>query len=328
MPPTPRRPTVTVLIPVLNEEHNLPLILENLPEVDEIVVVDGRSQDDTVAVAREVRPDVVVVRQTRSGKGNALVCGFAASSGDIVVTLNGDGSTDPGEIPRFVDALLSGAEVAHGSRFRAGGEHRDAGALARFGHTLLCRLVNAFFGTRFTDLSCGYNAYWRELTPALQLPPTDLPRLKRGRLTWGDGPEIDVLATIRMAAQGLRVVEVATVGYPPLDDRPRRLLPAALRALRTAYTEYVRRWRIGHRPVGPAGQRHVAPESRPAERDDMPAGRHTARHSVPPPTRDRVDRGRRRRDRRPDLTVIRGEGRDERGWDDGGPAHLRAVGDD
>jgi hypothetical protein len=327
-----------VVIPALNEEHNLPLILENLPPVDEVIVVDGRSDDDTVAVAREVRPDAIVVRQTRSGKGNALVCGFAASTGDIVVTLNADGTTDPGEIPRFVDALLSGAEVAHGSRFRPGGDHRDAGAVERLGHTLLSRVVNVFFGTRFTDLSCGYNAYWRELVPALELSGPDEPRLKRGRLNWGDGPEIDTLTTIRMAAQGLRVVEVATIGYPRLDgDRPRRLLPAALRALRTAWTEYVRRWRIGRRPARPAGQHHEASPARPSYpasvpdpvgHDDAQTGRHAARHSVPRLGRDReggrrLERRRYTGPRRPGLTVITGEGRDERGWDS--LERLRAV---
>ena len=382
MPPAP--PTVTVVIPALNEEHNLPLILENLPPVDEVVVVDGRSRDDTVAVAREVRPDVVVVRQTRSGKGNALVCGFAASTGDIVVTLNADGSADPQEIPRFVDALLSGAEAAHGSRLRPGGDHRDAGAAERFGHGVLCRIVNVFFGTRFTDLSCGYNAYWRELLPMLELPAPDARGPKRGRLTRGEGPEIDILTTLRMATQGLRVVEVATIGYPRIygDERPRRLLPVALRALRTAWSEYARRWRIGHRPAprrdelpryrrpsaavryeDPAypGARHghtrfqdsAYEDPRRHGFPDEPAGRHAARHSVPPSTRDGLDhdapnrdapnrdapdygrtrggrpREGRRLDRRragdpgrPDLTVIRGEGRDDR-WD--GPSHLRAV---
>ncbi len=297
MPPAPRQqakhdswssPSVTVVIPALNEEHNLPLILENLPPVDEVVVVDGRSSDDTVAVAREVRPDVVVVRQTRTGKGNALVCGFAASTGDIVVTLNADGSADPQEIPRFVDALLSGAEAAHGSRFRAGGDHRDAGAAERFGHAVLCRVVNLFFGTRFTDLSCGYNAYWRDLLPALDLPAPDTRGPKRGRLARGEGPEIDTLTTLRMATQGLRVVEVATIGYPRIhgDERPRRLFPAALRALRTAWSEYVRRWRIGRR---------AAPQYRDISRDQpgesQTARRHAARHSVPPPQRDRDRRG-------------------------------------
>ena len=310
MPPAPRKrsltrdtwsaPSVTVVIPALNEEHNLPLILENLPPVDEVIVVDGRSEDDTVAVAREVRPDVIVVRQPRSGKGNALVCGFAASSGDIVVTLNADGSTDPGEIPRFVDALLSGAEVAHGSRFRPGGDHRDARWLERAGHAVLSRVVNVFFGTRFTDLGCGYNAYWRDLLPMLELPDPDVRGVKRGRRLWGEGPEIDILMTIRMAAQGLRVVEVATVGYPRIHgDRPRRLLPTALRAFRTVWTEYVRRWQIGHRPARPTQSRYVAPTLSSVE-DESPSGRHAARP------------GRSRGTRRPDLTVIRGEGRDQR----------------
>ncbi|WP_199513694.1 glycosyltransferase family 2 protein [Nucisporomicrobium flavum] len=303
MPPSPRRvtpshaalsPTVTVVIPALNEEDNLPLVLENLPAlVDEVVVVDGRSDDDTVAVAREVRPDAVVVRQTRSGKGNALACGFAAASGDIVVTVNADGSADPGEIPRFVDALLSGAEAAHGSRFRYGGDHRDALPGERLGHTVLSRVVNLLFRTRFTDLSCGYNAYWRELLPVLDLPGPDVPGLKRGRRAWGDGPEIETLITVRMATRGLRVVEVATVGYPRIHgDRPRRPWPAAWRILRTIVTEYSRRWRRA--PVLPA-RRSPAPEA-------AVTGRHSSRHAVPPPPRVR---------RRSNLRVIRGEGRDE-----------------
>jgi hypothetical protein len=173
--------------------------------------------------------------------------------------------------------------------------------------------VNLFFGTRFTDLTCGYDAYWRELIPALDLPTPDVRGPRRG-LAWGEGPEIDTLTTIRMAAQGLRVVEVATVGYPRIHgDRPRRLLPAALRAVRTAGSEYVRRWRIGHRPTPRHHEtpHYAAPAPHPVVRDDQPTGRHAARGR-------RRDGGR----RRPDLTVIRGEGRDER-WD--GQSHLRAV---
>jgi hypothetical protein len=226
------------------------VVLEGLPPVDEIVIVDGGSADDTVAVAREVRPDAVVVRQTRTGKGNALACGFAASRGDIVITLNGDGSTDPGEIPRYVDALLCGAEVAHGSRYRDGGGDLGGSRLDRLGNALLSRLVNALFGTRFTDVGYGYNAYWRSVLAALELPPIDAPRLRRGQPLWGDGPEIEPLINIRMAAQGMRVVEVASVGYPPINGvRERQRLGRALRALRTALAEYVRRWRIGRRPA-------------------------------------------------------------------------------
>ncbi|HEY7272385.1 MAG TPA: glycosyltransferase family 2 protein [Actinoplanes sp.] len=246
-------PTVSVIIPALNEEDNLPLVLEGLPRVDEVVIVDGGSADDTVAIAREIRPDAVVVRQSRSGKGNALACGFAACHGDVVVTLNADGSTDPGEIPRFVDALLSGAEVAHGSRFRDGGGDLGGRRLDRFGNAVLSRLVNLLFGTSFTDIGYGYNAYWRALLPALDLPPVEPARSRRGLRHWGDGAEIEPMLNLRTAAQGLRVVEVASIGYPPINGaREGRRLHRAVRALRTAFSEYVRRRRFGPRP-DPAG---------------------------------------------------------------------------
>jgi hypothetical protein len=268
MPPPPqwpptnrdarRSPTVSIVIPALNEEDNLPTVLESLPPVDEIIIVDGGSADDTVAVAREVRPDAVVVRQTRTGKGNALACGFAASRGDIVITLNGDGSTNPGEIPRYVDALLCGAEVAHGSRYRDGGGDLGGRRLDRFGNALLSWLVNALFGTRFTDMGYGYNAYWRDMLAALDLPPIDAPRLRRGQQLWGDGPEIEPLINIRTAAQGMRVVEVASVGYPPINGvRERQWLRRAVRGLRTALTEYLCRWRIGRRPAETDGARRA-----------------------------------------------------------------------
>jgi hypothetical protein len=259
-------PSVTVVLPALNEEENLPLVLEGLPEiVGEVVVVDGGSVDDTVAVAREVRPDARIVRQTRSGKGNALACGFAAATGDIVITLNADGSTDPGEIPRYVDALLAGAEVAHGSRFRDGGGDYEGDRLVRIGNRILNWLVNMLFGTRFTDLGFGYNAFWRSLVPALGLPDTQRAR----RTVWGDGAEIEPLINIRMATRGLRVVEVASIGYPRIHgQREQHRLRECLRALRTVAAEYVDRWRIARAATkktttGPA--RHSRPATPPGE---------------------------------------------------------------
>src|SRR3954447_22785260 len=110
-PGGPRRaPLVSVVVPTLNEELNLPHVFGALPAgLHEVVLVDGGSVDDTVAVAKQLRPDVVVVQQTRTGKGNALASGFAACTGDAIVMIDADGSPAPAEIHRFVEALISGA---------------------------------------------------------------------------------------------------------------------------------------------------------------------------------------------------------------------------
>jgi len=115
-----------VVIPTLNEARNLEHVLPALPEaLHEVILVDGGSSDDTLEVAQRLRPSIRITRQTRSGKGNALACGFAACSGDIIVMLDADGSADPDEITRFVDALVDGADFAKGSRFLADGGSAD-----------------------------------------------------------------------------------------------------------------------------------------------------------------------------------------------------------
>ena len=101
---------VSVVIPARNEVHNLPHVLSGLPTgLHEVILVDGHSTDDTIGVALRVRPDIKIIQQTRRGKGNALACGFAAITGDVVVTLDADGSADPGEISAFVAALAAAA---------------------------------------------------------------------------------------------------------------------------------------------------------------------------------------------------------------------------
>src|ERR1700753_4055439 len=120
------RPTVTAVIPTLNEAENLPHVLGKLPSgINELIVVDDHSTDATVKVARELRPDARVVLQDKEGKGNALACGFAAARGDIIVMVDADGSTDPAEIPNFIEALTSGADFAKGSRFAPGAGSSD-----------------------------------------------------------------------------------------------------------------------------------------------------------------------------------------------------------
>ena len=199
---------VSVVIPAKNEARNLPDVLAKLPTDCEVILVDGHSSDDTVRVAQRVRPDIVVIRQTRTGKGNALACGFAAAAGEFIVMIDADGSNDPDEIPRFVAALEDGADFAKGSRFLAGGGSDDISMLRRFGNFWLNTIVNLLYRTRYTDLCYGYNAFRRPCLGHILLNPPDMECSNPEEMLWGDGFEIETLITIRIAKARLSVREV------------------------------------------------------------------------------------------------------------------------
>ena len=189
-----RSPLVSVVVPTLNEERNVPGVLAGLPpHLHELIVVDGRSTDSTVAVVRGLRPDARVLVQPGSGKGDALALGFAAATGDIVVTVDGDGSTNPAEIPRFVQALMDGADIAKGSRFLDGGGSDDLTPLRRAGTRALTGVANLLFGTHYTDLCYGYNAFRRE---------------SLDRISVTTGFEVEASMNVSAARAGLRVIEV------------------------------------------------------------------------------------------------------------------------
>ena len=213
----PRRsayPTVSVVVPTRNEARNLEIVLPALaavrPAVHEIIVVDGNSTDGSLDVARRVLPSVRTVTQTRRGKGNAMACGFAAVTGDVVVMFDADGSADPAEIPAFVAALVSGADFAKGSRFARGGGSDDITLLRRTGNHSLNGIANALFGTSHTDLCYGYNAFWADVLPLLELPALDASAPADG-LLWGDGFEIETVLNCRIAAASLLITEVPSV---------------------------------------------------------------------------------------------------------------------
>lgn len=209
-------PTVSVIIPARNEAANLPHVFDTLPGwIDEVIVVDGHSTDDTVAVARRLRPDAMVIAQPGTGKGDALMAGFAAASGEILVMIDADGSTDGAEIVRFVGALVAGADFAKGSRFSGSGRSDDITGVRRGGNRLLNMLVNRMFGTQFTDLCYGYNAFWARHLEVLAIDCA--------------GFEIETLMNIRAAKAGLMIQEV------PSHERRRIFGASNLRAFRDGW---------------------------------------------------------------------------------------------
>src|SRR6478609_217252 len=237
-------------MPVKNEAANLRVVLPELPKVHEIVLVDGGSVDGTVETARALEPSIRVIHQTRRGKGNALACGFAAATGDILVMFDGDGSADPAEIPRFVDTLIDGADFAKGSRFAPGGGSHDITPLRRWGNAGLHFVANTAFRTQFSDLCYGYNAFW------------------------GDGFEIETVINCRMAGAGVRIAEVPSVERRRMHgDSNLRTFADGTRVLRTIVAERRRHRRLrrlhgalAHAPWPPA-----SPTAQFEDRDGLEA---------------------------------------------------------
>ncbi|MHB1593860.1 MAG: glycosyltransferase family 2 protein [Streptosporangiaceae bacterium] len=259
-------PTVTVIIPAMNEAANLPHVFATLPPwIHEVVLVDGRSTDDTVAVARRLLPDVKVVTQAGRGKGDALRSGFEASTGDILVTMDADGSTDGREIIQFVTTLMTGADFVKGSRFACGGGSSDITAARRVGNALLVRMVNVLFGTRYSDLCYGYNAFWAQHLDSLAVDCA--------------GFEIETLLNIRAATAGLRVREVPSFEYSRLHGssnlrvltdgwRIAKVIAREWSALRHSTT------RVPQREIVHGGAELPAPEPTIVRVSDLPQTAH------------------------------------------------------
>lgn len=221
----PGTPRVSVVIPTLNEAKNLPHVIGKLPQdIHELVIVDGNSTDGTVDVARELYPSVRIVGQTGKGKGNALAAGFAACTGDVIVMLDADGSMDPGEIKLYVSALVNGADFVKGSRFMSGGGSSDITILRRLGNLFFTSTTNMLFGARYTDLCYGYNAFWADVLPVINVDCS--------------GFEVETLINIRIIKAGLEVAEVPSYESDRIyGDSNLRTFRDGTRVLRTIFRE-------------------------------------------------------------------------------------------
>jgi len=106
-----------VVIPCYNEEDGVREVIGRMPRaVDEVVVVDNNCTDRTAEVARSL--GAVVVAEKRPGYGAAYKAGMRAATRDLIITLDGDGTYPPEEIPRLVDTLVDrGWEFLSASRF-------------------------------------------------------------------------------------------------------------------------------------------------------------------------------------------------------------------
>jgi glycosyltransferase involved in cell wall biosynthesis len=221
------KPKVTLIIPTLNEAENLTALLPQVtkvPGLDEILLVDGHSKDNTVEIAKKLCPDIRVIFQDGKGKGNALRYGIDQATGEIVVTIDADGSMDPGEIPSFVNPLLEGYDFVKGSRFIHGVGTKDMPFSRIFGNRVFTVLVNVLYGTKFTDLCYGYNAFWKTV-------------FQKNKLTY-DGFEIETEMYIRALKGKAKIKEVPSFEHARLHgDGGLRTFKDGWRILRTIFRE-------------------------------------------------------------------------------------------
>jgi glycosyltransferase involved in cell wall biosynthesis len=187
-------PAVSVIICTLNEAENLPYVLPAIPEwVHEVILVDGHSSDSTIEIAKKLRPSLRVVSQPGQGKGNALKHGVVQATGDIVVTLDADGQTSPEDIKKFIEPLCRGYDMAKGTRLSKG-RPQDMTFHRWLGNKVLVLTSNLIFGTNYTDICSGYNAFWKRAFLDLNLK--------------NDGFELEQEMNVKARKIGLNVIEV------------------------------------------------------------------------------------------------------------------------
>lgn len=224
--------TTAVIIPALNEEASLPLVLADLPGalVDEVFVVDNGSEDRTAEVARE--HGAVVVEEPRRGYGSACLAGIAAArSHDILVFLDADYSDYPQDLAGLHAPVAGGtADLVVGTRMLGAESRRALMPQARFGNWLASRLMRLLFGIHCTDLG-PFRVIGREALDSLGMQDRD----------FGWTVEMQLRAKLR----GLRVREVpvryrSRVGQSKITGTVRGTVMAGYKILKTIFAYRLR----------------------------------------------------------------------------------------
>ena len=236
--PTLVLPRVSFVIPTLNEEKNLPYLMPRLPGwAYEVIIVDGRSTDRTVEVARELRHDAIIVMEAKPGKGTALRAGFKAARGDVIVMLDADGSMAPEESIVFLCVLMIGADLVKGSRSLQGSGSADLSFFRALGNWGLTQAVRWLFWCSFSDLCYGYIAFWARHVHLFDTC---------------DGFEIETLINLRAVKHKLKIVEVASFESSRIHGLSNlRAIRDGTRILRTILRERLRSRRPSHGTVRP-----------------------------------------------------------------------------
>ncbi|MER3439692.1 MAG: glycosyltransferase, partial [Chloroflexota bacterium] len=198
-----RPESLSIVIPVMNEEgnlrelyHRLTAVLERIGLPYEIIFIDDGSKDGTWPLIRsfcEADRRVVALRHRRNfGKAQALANGFAVAQGDVVITMDGDLQDDPDELPRFLAKLDEGYDLVSGWKQRRQDPLGKTAPSKLFNWT-----VRRVSGVPLHDFNCGFKAYRQEVTRAIRL--------------YG---ELHRFTPVLADAEGFRVTEIPVKHHP------------------------------------------------------------------------------------------------------------------
>ncbi len=236
--------TISVILPCYNEEAGVALTLQDMPAfVDEVLVVDNNSSDRTAEVAREL--GARVVHESVQGYGAAYKCGFRNATGDIIVTMDGDGTYPRNFIPVLLDVLIE-EDLDFITCDRTG--HKSAGAGTRlrvFGNWVLSVVQTVLYGQFVSDSQSGMWVFRRSILPLLELTSDGMPL--------SEEIKIEAFSHPKITARELPIYYRARVGESKLnlwEDGMRNLW--FLFYKRWTMLGFVRR-RRGFCPVVPAG---------------------------------------------------------------------------
>jgi glycosyltransferase involved in cell wall biosynthesis len=233
--PRPRRSSVTLLVPTLNEAVGMRAVMPLVRRdwVDQILVLDGGSDDGTVEWALDHGYEVHV--QTEPGIRQGYLEALPLVRGDVILTFSPDGNSIPDLIPDLVAKIDEGYDMVIASRYKPPARSADDDLVTAFGNWLFTRTVNLLHGGRYTDAMVIFRAYRKSLIRDLELDQDRWyrtpERLFGCRISW------EPLLSARAARRGLKVAEI------PGDEPPRIGGERKLRVLRwgaSYYFQFVR----------------------------------------------------------------------------------------
>lgn len=217
----------TLIILTRNEVEGLRRLFSALPldKVDEVFAVDYRSTDGTKELFRE--KNIRVYEQDKKGRGEAFRLAAQKSSGDILIFFSPDGNEDPADIPKLIELVRGGADLAVASRFMKGSRHDEAHKLIplrAWANRSFTLLANIFFGGRMTDAINGYRAIRKDKFQSLRLD--------------AEGFAVEYQMSIRCMKLGYKIEEIPTIEGDRIGGQSTaRSLPTGLQILRILLKE-------------------------------------------------------------------------------------------